>query len=149
AGFSLGEVLGELTIAELAAQAYDRLDQRSTNLHLGSAPRSTGAQAWPASRGQEALWYLWKLSPESTAYNIKLAARLRSPIDAEALRQACQCVIRRHSALRATFEVNERGDLVQTIDAAATARFDFTTIDASGWGETALRARLNQEAGRG
>lgn len=57
----------------------------------------------PLSVGQEALWFLYRMAPDSPAYNIQAALRIRSPLDAGRLRTALDALAQRHDALRSTF----------------------------------------------
>ncbi|ROP28449.1 non-ribosomal peptide synthetase [Couchioplanes caeruleus] len=54
----------------------------------------------PLSPLQEGLWFLDRLSPGSSAYVLSWAARLRGPLDPEALQGAVDTVVARHEALR-------------------------------------------------
>ncbi|WP_429378152.1 amino acid adenylation domain-containing protein [Pseudomonas frederiksbergensis] len=82
--------------------------------------------SFPLSYGQRALWYLYKLDPQSASYNVPYAFRLTSRVDVEALREAFQVLSDRHPALRTTF--SQRDDIpVQTINATQTV--DFQVID--------------------
>ncbi|HEX6911460.1 MAG TPA: amino acid adenylation domain-containing protein, partial [Longimicrobium sp.] len=58
----------------------------------------------PLSFAQERLWFLARLEPESTVYNLPAALRLRGPLDTGALERALGGVVRRHEALRTTFD---------------------------------------------
>ncbi|WP_208635784.1 hypothetical protein, partial [Caballeronia pedi] len=42
--------------------------------------------ALPVSYAQQRLWFLWQLSPESSAYHVAGGLRLRGPVDRAALR---------------------------------------------------------------
>ncbi|MES1241578.1 MAG: non-ribosomal peptide synthase/polyketide synthase, partial [Acidobacteriota bacterium] len=57
----------------------------------------------PLSFGQERLWFLDRLEPGSTAYNMPLALRLRGKLDFDALERSLREVVRRHGTLRTTF----------------------------------------------
>ena len=57
----------------------------------------------PTSLGQQALWFLHKLAPESPSYNMLFAARLRSSVKPALLQAAVQSLVDRHPALRSTF----------------------------------------------
>ncbi|HKV39550.1 MAG TPA: condensation domain-containing protein, partial [Blastocatellia bacterium] len=156
--FGLSEILSDVSIDELTAEVYERLaNQARIRSRFPGKARDTGGQplaeataagtrSWPASRGQQALWYLYKLSPQSTAYNITIAARLAVPVEMEVLRGACQLTLDHHSILRARFQLDDRDQLIQTVD--ESAELDFTALDASGWDEAELRDRLNHEAAR-
>jgi amino acid adenylation domain-containing protein len=57
----------------------------------------------PASYAQQRLWFLDRLEPNSAAYNVPLASRLRGPLDVAALEQALNVLVERHEALRTVF----------------------------------------------
>jgi mycobactin peptide synthetase MbtE len=52
------------------------------------------------SPSQRRLWFLDKLAPDSAAYNVAFAERLRGPLDVPALRAALTAVATRHEVLR-------------------------------------------------
>ncbi len=97
------------------------------------------------SFGQRALWYLARLAPDSSAYNLAAAGRVRGDLDLEALRRALRRLVERHATLRTTFH-EEAGEPVQVV--SPEARFDFRLLDASGFSPEALQARLEEEAYR-
>jgi amino acid adenylation domain-containing protein len=55
------------------------------------------------SFAQQRLWFLEQLEPESCAYNLPNAIRIRGILDIEALALALQTVVQRHDSLRTTF----------------------------------------------
>ncbi|HYO16637.1 MAG TPA: non-ribosomal peptide synthase/polyketide synthase [Thermoanaerobaculia bacterium] len=57
----------------------------------------------PLSFSQERLWFLDRMHPGSSAYNMPGAVRLRGTLDVAALRAAVTEIVRRHEALRTTF----------------------------------------------
>ncbi len=57
----------------------------------------------PLSFGQERLWYLWRLAPDTPAYNIPMAVRLEGPMDTAAFGSSLRRVVARHEALRTRF----------------------------------------------
>ncbi len=63
----------------------------------------------PLSFAQERLWFLDRLTPGGTAYNIPVAIRLRGALDAAALAGAFGEIVRRHESLRTTFAAGEGG----------------------------------------
>jgi Condensation domain len=67
-----------------------------------------------ASFGQERLWYIQQMQPQSTAYHMTNATRLCGALNVAALTDAIHQVMARHEALRTTF-VLEDGALVQRI----------------------------------
>ncbi|MFQ6571907.1 amino acid adenylation domain-containing protein [Pseudomonas sp. UM16] len=86
------------------------------------------------SYAQESQWYLWQLNPQSTAYHIPTALRLRGPLDVSALQRAFEALIARHETLRTTF-VERDGQLLQMI--APTASLPIEEQALSGHGEVA------------
>jgi amino acid adenylation domain-containing protein len=68
----------------------------------------------PAAHGQRALWFLHQSHPGSAAYNVVFSARVRSPIDLQALRRSFQALVDRHPSLRTTFREESDG-LVQRV----------------------------------
>ncbi len=73
-----------------------------------------GGRPAPLSFGQQRLWFLHQLAPESAAYNIPLAVRMDGPLDARALAAALTEVVRRHEVLR-TAIVTRRGEATQEV----------------------------------
>ncbi|MFI2612147.1 condensation domain-containing protein [Kitasatospora sp. NPDC018619] len=67
------------------------------------------AAAQPLSVGQEALWFLYRLAPDSAAYSILSAVRVRTPLDDALLDRAVRAVAGRHAVLRSRYrEVDGR-----------------------------------------
>lgn len=69
---------------------------------------------FPASFGQQRLWFLQQLEPTSSFYHIPLVARLKGLLDTDLLQQAANEIVGRHEALRTTFAVKD-GQLLQLI----------------------------------
>lgn len=69
----------------------------------------------PVSRGQQALWFLHQSKPDSPAYTVVFALRIRSALDKAALQSALQVLVDRHQQLRTNFRMGEDGKLVQMI----------------------------------
>ncbi|HEX6087530.1 MAG TPA: amino acid adenylation domain-containing protein [Thermoanaerobaculia bacterium] len=68
-----------------------------------------------ASFAQQRLWFLSQLEPESAAYNMPGALRLRGPLDFDALRRCLDEIVRRHDTLRTTFRENAQQEPMQII----------------------------------
>ncbi len=68
-----------------------------------SIPRRDDPEACPLSFAQERMWFLAELEPQSPAYNVPVAVRLRGSLDAAALERSVTEVVRRHESLRVTF----------------------------------------------
>ena len=69
--------------------------------------RASRERPLPLSFAQQRLWLVHRLDPESAAYNMAGALRLRGRLDAAALRASIGELVRRHEALRTVFR--ERG----------------------------------------
>ncbi|ACK67646.1 amino acid adenylation domain protein [Rippkaea orientalis PCC 8801] len=84
----------------------------------------------PLSWGQKALWFLYKIAPDSAAYNIAFSVRIRSVVNVSCLNHACQKLIDRHPILRIKIKEKE-GQPVQEIQ--NNQPVNFQEIDASQW----------------
>jgi amino acid adenylation domain-containing protein len=98
----------------------------------------------PLSYGQRALWFLQKLAPGATAYNVSLPARARH-LDAAAFRAAWQALADRHPVLRTTYPA-PGGSPVGRVHQHLPV--DFAEVDASTWSIEELDRRLGEEAHR-
>jgi amino acid adenylation domain-containing protein len=99
----------------------------------------------PLSDGQRALWFLQRLRPEASAWNIAAAARAGGGLDAARLRRAFESLAERHEALRLSFHETPDGP-VQRLSEDRTV--DFADEDAAGWDEARIRGHLQEEADR-
>src|SRR4051794_34832875 len=105
----------------------------------------------PLSHGQAALWFLHRMAPESAAYNLAAAARAlvpAGPLDAAALHRAFRRLAERHPELRATFAAGVpegSGEPVKEVHERLDP--EFLAVDAAGWSEEEIAARLAAEAG--
>lgn len=61
------------------------------------------------SVGQEGLWLTHQLDPDSPAYNVVLAVRLRDRVDTGLLQRALTALVERHELLRSRFPAGEDG----------------------------------------
>jgi amino acid adenylation domain-containing protein/non-ribosomal peptide synthase protein (TIGR01720 family) len=84
---------------------------------LPIVPLATRSNRAPLSFAQERLWFLWKLSPESAAYNISGAIRLEGELVERALQAALEALLARHESLRTHFEEQD-GVPHQVVDEA-------------------------------
>ncbi|MDB9435706.1 amino acid adenylation domain-containing protein, partial [Dolichospermum lemmermannii CS-548] len=94
---------------------------------------------YPLSYGQQALWFLYQIDPESVAYNIFTTVRISSKLDIEALRRAWNKIIERHAILRTTY-TSYAGTPVQRIH--EKQEVDIQITDASNWSEDYLREQI-------
>lgn len=94
----------------------------------------------PVSRGQQALWFLHQSSPQSPAYTVVFALRIRSAFDREALATALQTLVDRHQQLRANFRMGADGRLVQDIHGFRPVPLPETAVSSEAELDGALRA---------
>jgi amino acid adenylation domain-containing protein/non-ribosomal peptide synthase protein (TIGR01720 family) len=137
----LAEFLESPSVKQLAARAAEELaaGQRSV------APVAPAEQPgrYPLSENQKALWFLHHIAPESTAYNVSFAGRMRGDVDTEALRRAFASLVARHASLRTSFD-SGAGEPQQRVH--EQPELFFQVEDASLWTESQLRERLSFEA---
>jgi amino acid adenylation domain-containing protein/non-ribosomal peptide synthase protein (TIGR01720 family) len=72
-------------------------------LELKLKKKGSLGNAFPLSYAQQRLWFLHQLEPESTAYHIPAAVRLKGSLNIEALEKSFREIIKRHEILRTTF----------------------------------------------
>ncbi len=97
-----------------------------------------GGQGVAASYAQQRQWFMWQLSPQSSAYHVAGGLWLSGNVNAEALRASFEAIVARHEVLRTRFVANEAGQVEQWID--AQARLD--------WREASLSDAQIDEAAR-
>jgi natural product biosynthesis luciferase-like monooxygenase protein len=105
----------------------------------------TGDQTDALSYGQQALWFLHRLAPASTAYNFVFAARVMSATSDELLRASVQQLVRRHAMLRTVYR-SERGTPVQHVLPPHDIAVE--SIPCPATASHAIRQRLADEAYR-
>ncbi|WP_175920444.1 non-ribosomal peptide synthetase [Burkholderia pyrrocinia] len=122
-------------------------------LQVADAPRAAHAGAaapgvavvkpdangvWPLSPAQLGLWFLWRAQPDSAAYNIPVALRVRGSLDIDALRAAFADAAAVHPALRARLVARDGALPGQRIDAAQ--RLALPVVDLSAQPDALARA---------
>lgn len=61
----------------------------------------------PLSLGQQAIWTVCQVEPDTIIYNLPIALEIHSEIDPEALRSALRVLFSRHEQLRVGFRLND------------------------------------------
>ncbi|WP_420130689.1 amino acid adenylation domain-containing protein [Longimicrobium sp.] len=97
----------------------------------------------PLSFAQERLWFIDRLEPGSTVYNIPVARRLAGALDVAAMERALGEIVRRHEALRTVFREVD-GAPVQVI--APFGGFTLPVEDLSGLSEAEREAEVTRRA---
>ncbi len=84
-------------------RVQDLVESEGLGARAEPFPRlAPGAEA-PLSFAQERLWFLARLWPESPAFHVPAAWRVRGALDPDALERALVALARRHPALRTRF----------------------------------------------
>ncbi|SDH30826.1 non-ribosomal peptide synthase domain TIGR01720/amino acid adenylation domain-containing protein [Rhodococcus triatomae] len=93
------------TVQALAAR-FDSASAVDPRPMLRARPRPS---VIPLSPAQQRIWFLSRLDPDSPAYNLPFAVRMRGAVDVVALEQALADVLDRHESLRTVFPDSPEG----------------------------------------
>lgn len=127
----LRALLEKPTVAEFA-QAVILDQQGSDDRIVPASTRVVGTQteqAFPLSFAQQRLWFLDRLEPGNSFYNLPMAQRLSGALDVEALERSLGEMVRRHEILRTTFAIRD-GETVQIVH--PPEHFTLRRVDLSG-----------------
>jgi amino acid adenylation domain-containing protein len=95
----------------------------------------------PQSFAQQRLWFLDRLEPGSSVYNLSQSVQLDGPLDIQALQNAVDDLVKRHESLRTTF-ADSNNDPVQIIAQSLHIPLRFTDLpDAD---DSRLQAKLTE-----
>ena len=97
---------------------------------------------YPLTRGQAAIWFHHKLTPDAVDYNLSGAVAISGDSDLEALQRAFQRLAERHPMLRTHF-IAQHGEPVQRVYPSTEVAFQ--CVDASGWSTAQLDEALAKE----
>jgi amino acid adenylation domain-containing protein len=113
--------------AERLERALEKAPSEESEERLEQA-----ASRAPLSSGQQRLWFLdlLHLHIGLPVYNLPVVFDVEGPLQADLLEAALTEVVRRHAALRTTFEVDPSGDPVQVVSDLAPHRL--VRVDLSG-----------------
>ncbi|HKP12432.1 MAG TPA: amino acid adenylation domain-containing protein, partial [Blastocatellia bacterium] len=112
-------------------------------------PRRPDRSRAPLSFAQQRLWFIHQLDPQSSAYNMPTAIRLCGDLQVAALDRSLNEIIRRHDALRTTFEVIDNLP-VQVIAPSLVLKLAVERLDhlPESEREAAASRRVEEEARR-
>ncbi|WP_338611519.1 pyoverdine non-ribosomal peptide synthetase PvdD [Pseudomonas aeruginosa] len=125
------KALFERPILEAFAQGLER-----TTDAVSTIPLADRQQPLALSFAQERQWFLWQLEPESAAYHIPSALRLRGRLDVDALQRSFDSLVARHETLRTRFRL-EGGRSYQQVQPAVSV-----SIEREQFGEEGLIERI-------
>jgi amino acid adenylation domain-containing protein len=100
-------------------------------------------KVYPVSYAQHGLWFLDRLLPGTTAYNVARAIRLCGPLSTEPLERSLQEIVDRHESLRTTFAEND-GQPMQIV--AASRMVELPIIDLSHYSRSERESQTEQLA---
>ncbi|MEW6735066.1 MAG: amino acid adenylation domain-containing protein, partial [Acidobacteriota bacterium] len=138
----LMNLLQSPSITELAIQLLNQL-AITTFIPLSITQTQETIVEHTLSYGQQSLWFLNQLAPESAAYNVFFAVQIRSNLDVAALRQAFQMLVDRHTVLRTIYLIRDNRPVCQI---QKTSQVDFVATDISTWSKDSLNNALVKEA---
>jgi non-ribosomal peptide synthetase component F/acyl carrier protein len=136
---SLRELFEKPTIRELTESVQASIPNARAVDAMPMQPVSRAGDL-PLSFGQQRLWFLHQLEPDSYAYNIPMAVRLSGPLQVEALERVLNEVARRHEILRTTF-VTMNGLTTQLIAPHQAIELPFVDLCELTAEEREVRAR--------
>ncbi len=125
---STQELSSQYSSARLYESLMASLDQPCDALQpVEPTPLARKSSTCPMSYGQRALWFLWKLAPQSVAYNQSLPLKIHKQGN---WKDECEKMVDRHRILRTTFESQDE-HAIQVVHEAV--QLDWATINARDW----------------
>jgi amino acid adenylation domain-containing protein len=109
------------------ARAVEEARRQKEGWYLPPILRVPRDRSFPLSFSQERMWFLNQLDPETSAYNLPQAVRLRGRLDVEVLHRCFTELVRRHETLRTTFTLVE-GQPVQRVQPPAPISFGMVDL---------------------
>ena len=152
----MGSVLNGPNIRDLSAPVLEKLLESGGDAVGGSVAGSsldlvefeaTGEmpESFPLSEGQKALWFLNRLAPDSSAYNLVFSGKFRPLLDHEAMKKAFALIFERHPMFAVTYSI-QNGEPVQTLH--RNKAFDFREHDCSKLNDKQLKELIAEHANR-
>jgi amino acid adenylation domain-containing protein/non-ribosomal peptide synthase protein (TIGR01720 family)/FkbM family methyltransferase len=131
--------LSALSQAQRIALERQLLKRRAGRAGSSAIPPRAAGASIPLSFAQQRIWFLQQLEPESAAYRLSFALRMKGTLREDALQWALTRIVERHSALRTVFRLGADGPEQQS-QPAVDAIFD--RIDLSGTPEAERGERV-------
>ena len=95
-------------------------------------------ESLPLSFAQQRLWFLDRLDPDKSFYNISTAFFITGPLNVEALKRSMTEIVRRHETLRTSF-VTIKGEPAQVVAPAQPFELPIINIEGLSGGEEELQ----------
>ena len=152
----MGSVLNGPNIRDLSIPVLEKLLESAGDLSAGGGTGSTlelvefeatgeMPEVFPLSEGQKALWFLNRLAPDSSAYNLVFSGKFRPLLDHDAMKKAFALIFERHPMFDVTFSTRD-GEPVQTLH--HNRAFDFREHDCSNLDDDQLKDLITEHANR-
>ncbi|MDA7920910.1 amino acid adenylation domain-containing protein [Verrucomicrobiales bacterium] len=152
----MGSVLNGPSIKDLSIPVLEKL------IESGGAASSDGSgldasslvefevtgempEMFPLTEGQKALWFLNRLAPNSSAYNLNFSGKFRPLLDIDAMKKAFSLLFERHPLIDVTF-TTVNGEPMQVVHTGRT--IDFREHDCTALDDEQLKALISEHAGR-
>ena len=103
-------------------------------------PREKG-DGTPLSFAQQRLWFLDRLEPNSSFYNMPHAVRLKGELKIELLQQALNAIVAQHEVIRTNYK-SENGSSIQVI--AASQSVELPIIDLQQYDSTQQQSQVQK-----
>lgn len=125
---AVAQVFEARTLGRLAA-VIDAAGEAEVEPDLIGTPSECGGRE-PLSAAQRRLWFLDRVEPGRTDYNMLEVRRITGPLDPAAMDRAITALVARHDALRTTFG-EQGGEPWQTIHPAAAMAVRWADLSAA------------------
>ncbi|HKU72542.1 MAG TPA: non-ribosomal peptide synthase/polyketide synthase, partial [Pyrinomonadaceae bacterium] len=132
------QTLGEL--AELVEEEFAR-EKAAAGSRIAIRRRGETEANPPLSFGQQRLWFLDQLEPDSPVYNVPTSVRLSGPLNLSVVNQSLNEIINRHESLRTKFAIVD-GQPVQVIEPALELAIE--VVDLTSMPEPAREAEAQR-----
>lgn len=134
-------------LEKLVLEGDDQRDGADSGIGKGDLIEKTdrSEREFPLSYGQRALWFLNRLAPDSSAYNLVFSSVITPAVDIPVMKRAFAALFRRHPMLDVTFS-SESGQLLQFLHEGRT--IDFREHDSTHLSEDQIKDLLIEHANK-
>ena len=143
----MGKFLQGPNISQLATPVLELLLKSDSGSESMNSSRVVTAgeelMAFPLSYGQRALWFLNRLAPRSSAYNLVFSSRITPYVDIDTMKKAFTSLFQAHPMLDLVFSTQD-GEPIQTLQKGRS--IDFREHNATDLNEDELKELLVEHA---
>ena len=132
-----------IPVAGLPVNANGKRDNEALRTLIEQ--HADNGREWPLSAGQERLWLLQQLYPESGVYNVPLVFDIEGPLDTAALSRALVALEERHQALRLRVSTGPNGRPRQRLAPAGGLKLQSIDLTREPAAATAAESMLAAE----